>query len=225
MIKYFQIKKRKNGRCSEIYYREKANSHAKPTIERYIKKNQSIVITGQANSGKTRQLMKFVDNAKLLWPRKKVIFFVATSPISAWVDNKLFADFALEQKKIYKGMKQYEKITLMRKFCEQKRPIIIIDNAHKLTGRKLEIIKPCLFKNQRIFTTSAVNRLHPSIRDVLIYKVEVFNFGTKTAFDATNVVIALFIVLLLVSGMTELAMMTAILGMIAKGRLGSKNNE
>jgi hypothetical protein len=171
--------------------------------------------------------MKFKKNASKIWKRKKVIFLDSIVPLSQWIDdNQALDNYAKKDKnKDIKSLKQYQKINLLKEFCQKKRPVIMIDNAHKLTARKIDIVKSCVWRNQKIITTTAVNRLPPSLRETLTYNADVYNFGTKTAFDATNVLIAVFIVLLLLFGMTEVAIITGVLSMAARGRLGSKNNE
>jgi len=209
MIKYLQVKVRTRG-GAEIYYREKVNTRANCSKEQYIKKTKSVLITGQADSGKTRNLTKIWDKRAIIWQKKKFIYFDSIMPLTQWLDQ--------EQKYTTKsGLKQWQKVKELEKFCKDNKPIVFIDNCHKLTGRKLDIAKNCSFKNIVYATAIAENKIPPTIRQIITHNGERFNLGTSASFDGTLGLIIILSLLAFMFGYSEIGVLIGVLAML-RGR-------
>jgi hypothetical protein len=223
-IRYLQVKK-KTGRCAELYYREKSDSYQnKCSKDIYISKRKSLLIFGDSDSGKTRNLSKVYRSRKELWTKRPTIRFEALQPLTQWVEKEEVQKFfTLKTNKPFKGLQSFEKVEILLDYCREMKPIIFLEDAHKLTGRKLQIIKKATFRRIVFATALSENRIPSTIRRQLTTNVQRFNFRSDVAFDATPVLIVIICAVLAFAGMPELAVLGGILGMVARGRLGSTN--
>jgi predicted GTPase len=210
MIKYFQVKD-KSKRTAEVYYREKPNSRSNHCLkELYISKRKSVLITGNENSGKSHNLRKIWDKRGNIWTKKKAIFFDAIQPLNQWLEQ----DFTYTDKK---GLKQWQMINELKIYSKKNKPIIFIDNADKLTARKLYIAKSCANGNVVYATAKAENRIPETIRETLTHNGLKFNLGTKAAMDYTQGLIILVSITAFLFGFTEIGVLIGVLAML-KGR-------
>lgn len=216
MIKYLQVNN-KTGRTAEIYYREKPKTGAKCTTETYIKKTKSVLITGEAASGKSRNLMKVWNKRKDVWTRKPSVLINANTPLSEWIDtNKEYLNIA-------KGEKQYQTLKKLQQFCQKQRTIVFIENCHKLTGRKLDIARAMAFKNVVYATTLSENRIPATIRQSITANCMRIRLGTKVAFDGTQALIIMVALAAFAFGMPEVGMLAGLLAMMKSGKLMSND--
>ncbi len=226
MIKYFQVKKRQRGPSpyAEVYYREKANRKINTFItERYISNKKPVLILGDGDSGKTHSLMKFFNHAELIWRKKpSPIMLSATQPVMQWVEQKCVVEWV--GKNEWKSLKPFERSQKVIDYCKEKKPIVFVDDAHKLTGRKLQLAKQCLLSNVFILTALTENKLPPSIRDVVIRRgPQTFAMSTKVAYDATSAFAWIFVFAAFLGGFPEVALMAGGFQLLANGRRGSNS--
>ncbi len=217
MIKYFQVNN-KTGRTAEIYYREKANTRSKCSKETYISKRKSVLITGDGDSGKTRNLIKIWDKRADIWKKKPHILLNAITPLDEWIGTNR------EYLPVIKNEKQWQTVKRLIKFCADKKAVVFIDNAHKLTGRKLDIAKACASRNVVYATALSENRIPATIRQNITYNCLRFNLGTKVAYDATQGLIIIIALGAFFLGMNEIGILAGVFAMLKAGRLGSNNN-
>lgn len=226
MIKYFQVKKRSGKRANEIYYREKANSRSNDSIvEKYISTKKPLLILGDGDSGKTRSMMKFYDSSPDIWRRKPPpILLSGVNPLMQWIEQDAVIDYAESISIAWKGLKQYQKVQLLIDYCENQSPVVFVDDLHRLTGRKLQIAKACMRDNVFIATAITHNRLPPTVRDMVVRrKPQTFTMSTNVAYDATTAFAWFFVVIFIVAGLTEMAILAGGFNLLANGRRGSSN--
>ncbi len=216
MIKYLQVNN-KTGRTAEVYYREKPKTGAKCTTETYIKKTKSVLITGEAASGKSRNLHKVWLKRNAIWTKKPSVLINSNTPLSEWIDTN--KDYL----KISKGEKQYQTLKKLQDFCQAQKTIIFIENAHKLTGRKLDIARAMAYKNVVYATALSENRIPATIRQSITANCLRLRFGTKVAFDGTQALIIAVALLAFMFGMPEAGMVASVFAMLKSGKLASND--
>jgi predicted GTPase len=224
MIKYFQVKKRKG--YSEVYYREKANSRQnKATVEQYIKTKRSILILGDGDSGKTRSMSKFYKNASTIWRKKpKPVMLGAVNPMLQWVEQESVKEYAIQKNREFSKLRQFERVDLLVEYCQEKKPVVFVDDCHKLQGRKLQIAKQCMIANTTVMTSISRNKLPPTIRAVIDRQnPQEFALSTKVAYDATQGFAWGVVVIFFMVGMPEVALLAGGFTMLANGRRGSSS--
>lgn len=104
-------------------------------------------------------------------------------PLSAWVDTPALASWWDHQqqheaaqdptrtRKPWKQLKQHDRAEVLPLYCADTKALLFIDDAHKLTGRKLQLARECLLAS-RLFVISASEeqRIPPNLRNVILRK-------------------------------------------------------
>ena len=181
--------------------------------ERYLSKRKSYVITGDADSGKTRILKRLHDNADHLFKGRNVMLFHGIDPIAAWLD---FAP---------SGNNQRDKLDALVDAIAENKVIVFFDDLHKLAGRKLQVAKQILNAAAHYWiTTITTNRIPPTLRKFADNgKTELIELDSEIAFDGTIGIVIILVIAGVMAGHPELAIMAGIGGLLANGRLGSSN--
>ncbi|MDY0137801.1 MAG: hypothetical protein RBS36_11580 [Thiomicrospira sp.] len=209
-MQFLKLKRREN-RASEAYFVTARAKYDKGRREEYINKKKSYVVTGDADSGKTRLLRKlFAEHGEIY--KTLGFYFGATEPVADWLEQ---AD----------GKNQREKLeNLLTKIMEAK-AVVYFDDLHKLAGRKLQIAK-LILNHARIYwlTTIDIQRIPPTLRRFAdTDKVKLIELNSDVAFDGTIGIVILLVIAGVMAGHPELAIMAGIGGLLANGRLGSSN--
>lgn len=215
MIRYFRFKSQKGNAKKDIILREKKNVFDKNPKEKYISKKGNIVMFGISASGKTKRLDSIVAESKNIW-RDSIIYLKATDAISEIFARNLeseketkellIADAEGEEIEIDTG-KQYLKAHALAQ--KARKSVVIIDDADKLTGKKLELAKD-LIKNCKnfILTTTSEKTLNQTLLRIIKSrrnKTTYIQLSSKASLDASNMLFLGFVIILLISGAHEMA--------------------
>ncbi|MEY3280246.1 MAG: hypothetical protein RL674_231, partial [Pseudomonadota bacterium] len=101
------------------------------------------------------------------WKYPQAVFLCGISPMSKWVDHEGIETWWNENNPAspYQKIPAWKKTELIALYLRDTRAVLFIDNAHRLTGRKLVIAKECIANAYRaVIACSDENRLSPSIR-------------------------------------------------------------
>ena len=212
MIRYFRFKSQKGNAKKDIILREKKNLFDKP-IEKHISKKGNIVLFGINASGKTKRLNSIVEESKNIW-KEPIIFLKATDAISEILNRNLDSESEARELLTCEGEeieidtgKQYIKMQALAE--KAKKCVVMIDDADKLTGKKLELTKD-LIKNSKqfILTTKDENSLNKTLLRIIKSKrnkTSYIQLSSKAALDASNILFMGFVIIVLVSGAHEMA--------------------
>lgn len=218
MLRYLRIKKRKN--LKYIVYREKKKMFDKNCKEKYIPKKKNLLILGQHSSGKTKEFEKIRKKINEIYPKNKIVVLKGKESLSDWLQKNIkeqdkvnfinLKESNLEQEdieKIEKNInKQYIKIQILVE--KAKNNVVIIDDIDALTGKKLEIMKDIMrVAKVTIATAKDVNSIDKTIYKTLEKKLTTIKLTTSVSYDATYVLFAAIVVILAVTGNTELALL------------------
>ncbi|WP_457754942.1 hypothetical protein [Thermovibrio ammonificans] len=156
-----------------------------------------MVILGREGSGKTREVEKLRVKAKEIFGLNSV-YLPAQFPISDWYVLNLPA-------KDLKGKKGVEKRELLLRACRD--AVVVIDDAHRLTGQKLQVAKKALISAQ-YFVVSAPRWL--DIPQSLRVEIERRQFRevylkSDAAADISYILMALAVVVSFLTGFHEVA--------------------
>lgn len=203
-MKFLQLRIR-NGKPYP-YLREKSAKYGVEISDKSLSIKRPILISGEAGAGKTRELDKISEKAEEIWSRKgqpaKALRVDAIMPISMWLGK----------------MKQEQLIEWAAD------AIIMIDNAHKLTGRKLNVAL-LLMENAKnyIITTTSIQALPTSLR-LFVMKRDPHHIDLKTSasFDYTYVLILLGMLTAAITVGWEIAAILSMFGVLASQRGASK---
>jgi len=237
-MKYFKFKKIAGENNRAIYLREKKNVYDKPK-ETYISKKGSLMIYGIEASGKSHKLSTIVKNVDAIWQKETKIIFKASDSLSEILYKNLdgdeetqkllitspsapensFVNEAGEEVELYDVKKQYIKFEALQE--KAKNSVLIIDDIDKVTGKKLELTKDLLRECKRfVLTARSEDSINRTIRNIINrrrMKIHTVQLTSKASVDATNILFAMFIVGLFISGMPEVAMLVMAGRMFMKG--------
>lgn len=214
-----RLNKRRDGTIS-MMLRERLTKQSKEK-DTYISKKKSLLITGIEGAGKSKYIKRIWNKRKDIYRHHKdsFLFLNAHETISDYFLN--IADELIENGKIEssKGLTTTAKIEYITEYAKD--GILIIDNLHKFSGRKLELIKE-LMRNCKLFvaTTKDLRLINQTIQKDMAFKYEELNLKSTESKDATNIIIFAFIIFLFISGQPELALLVLLIKVGSRGFIG-----
>lgn len=162
------------------------------------------------------------------WQFPEPILLNGMTPLGKWTDHEGVKEWyeAKSAGNEYKKVPAHSRSELIPNYLKDTRAVLFIDDAHKLSGRKLMIAKQCIQSGYRVvIACSDENKLAPSIRRLFLEtKPQILRLNTDVAYDATHALIWAFVFFFVVTGMTELAMILGFLETMKGGRRGSKQD-
>lgn len=162
------------------------------------------------------------------WVFPEPIYLHGLTPLSKWADNEGVIEWwdKKHPERPYKKIPAWKRIELLPEYLAETRAVLFIDDAHKLTGRKLQIAKLCLDSAFRsIVTSSDENRISPSIRrPFLETNPQIVRLNSDVAYDATHILIWLLVMLFMLGGSPEMAMALGAFEIFKGGRRGAKQD-
>lgn len=210
-MQYLKIKRRKSGSRNEMYFVTAKSKNDKNRHEMYLSKKKNFVITGDADSGKSRMLKRVHAERARIYGARPVYLFHGIDPIAQWLGGA--------------PGNQRERLDKLIDDISKSKALVMFDDLHKLSGRKLQVAKEILGAAANYWLTAiTLNRIPPTLRrfadDSRVNHIEL---DSNVAFDGTVGVVIFLIVIAVIAGHPELALMAGIGGLLANGRLGSSN--
>ena len=213
----------------------KTRKYGKVTSTQNISIKHSVLVTGAHDSGKTRWLTRLHEHATEIWGAKhkaEPLYLDSLSPLSAWTDSPALgqwwdarqAELPEADRTPWKSLKQHNRADALPDYCLDNKAVLFIDDAHKLTGRKLQLARQCAM-NCRLWIVAASEeqRISPNLRSVLMRrKPQIFRLGTEVAYDATHTIMWFFIVTCLVVGWWEAGLVLGGLKTLGSGRRAAR---
>jgi hypothetical protein len=148
--------------------------------------------------------------------------------MSKWLDHEGAAAWWDKENPAqpYAKIPAWKRCELLPKYLRATRAVLFVDDAHKLTGRKLVIAKECIDRAHRVvLACNDENRLSPSIRrPFLETKPQEIRLTSEVAYDATHVLVWLFVALAMFAGSPELAALIGVFELMKGGRRASKQD-
>ena len=217
----------------------KNRKYGKVLAEKAISIKKPILVTGAHDLGKTRWLTRLHEHAPEIWGTKNKhapLFLDTISPLSAWVDTPALASWWDQQqqreqlqdpntaRKPWKQLKQHERAEALPLYCEDTKALVFIDDAHKLSGRKLQLARECLLAS-RLFVISASEeqRIPPNLRNVILRREpQIFRLDSDVSYDATKILMWSIIAICIMAGAWEAALILGGLQTLGTGRRAAR---
>ena len=213
----------------------KSRKYGKETSQQTISNKTSILITGAHDSGKTRWVTRLHEHAAEIWGAKikaEPLFLDTLSPLGAWCDtpavarwwNQRQSTLPADERQPWQKLKQYERSEALPDYCADTNAVLFIDDAHKLTGRKLQIARQCVMSSRLwVIAASEENRLPPNLRPLLMRrKPQIFRLDTEVAYDATHILTWFILATCLAIGWWEAALVIGGLKALGNGRRAAR---
>lgn len=217
--------KRADGSTRRVpIVRERGRKFGPILDERVISIRKDLLITGANASGKSRWLAKLNDRGHEVWPGREKIYIRAMEPLQRWHDDQRLAVFAQSLGKAWDKLKAYERIDVLIEWVKTNRAVLLLDDAHKLAGRKLDIAtRLCREAGLLIVGAWAENNIAISLR-LLIDKREPQRVAleSEAAYDVTTIAMWLMILAATGAGWWQLAAVIGGMKVLAGGRRAAR---
>ncbi len=162
------------------------------------------------------------------WTYPPAVFICGSAPMSKWLDHEGVAAWWDKEnpQQPYAKIPAWKRCELLPKYLRATRAVLFVDDAHKLTGRKLVIAKECIDRAFRVvMACSDENRLSPSIRKPFLEtKPQIIRLNSEVAYDATHVLAWFFVLLAMLAGSPEIAAAIGMFEIMKGGRRASKQD-
>jgi hypothetical protein len=162
------------------------------------------------------------------WICPDAVFICGNAPLSKWVDHEGIATWWNENNpnEPYSKIPAWKRCEVIPKYLRATRAVLFVDDAHKLSGRKLIIAKECIERAFRVvIACSDENRISPSIRkQFLETKPQIIRLNSDVAYDATHVLAWVFVLLAMLAGSPELAAAIGMFEIMKGGRRASRQD-
>jgi hypothetical protein len=190
----------------------------------YIRKTQDIWLLGPAQCGKSHAIRQLIEKADVLWRQTPTLNCHATDPISRWTSQPALTQYLEGKGVTAKKLGAEDRIDALLDWAEQCRMVLIIDDAHALSGRKLELIVKLAQKARRVVMGAISEQaLHPSLRTCLQRRApQVLTFRSETPYDATVTLVCILLLMALAAGWYELAAALTTARALGHGPLASR---
>jgi hypothetical protein len=192
-----------------------------------------VLVTGAHAAGKSRFVGKLYEKEREVWGTKikhPAIFFSAINPLSSWVENEAVGawwDLPCDKNKTGKPwakLKPFDKQAALSAYIVATGAVVFVDDAHKLTGRKLQVAVECVTASKIfVMSSSSEQRLPPALRvHVLKREPQMFRLNSDVSYDATTLLIWFFVLICMMAGFWEAGAVLGGLKMIAGGSRATK---
>ena len=197
------------------------------------------LIYGAHDSGKTRWLTRLHGDWQGIWGARTTyppVYLSTLSPISTWTDAPHVADWHDNRERDFQTgdpdyrprfwdkLNQQQRADLLPDYLSDTRAVLMLDDAHKLTGRKLQIARQCVICARIwLVTASQENRLPPNLRPIIDRREpQRTRLLTDASYDATGVMVWFLIVAALGAGWWEASLILGGLKMLGTGRRAAR---
>lgn len=230
-LKFLRLKKlNPNSDLRGIVLRERPRKFSKTCKETWITKKQSILITGLAASGKTRELEKLYSARNEIFPKDNFLKINSHESVGDWITKNLKDEILtqyIESQKDNELAYQYlsknsKKQTVQLEALEYfaSGSIIFIDDIDKMQGRKKEFLKQ-IVKNARLIIATAESAASIDKTVSAIFRQKNFTeieLNSSQSYDVTNASIIILILAMLATGQHELAALIMVARFAMKGK-------
>jgi hypothetical protein len=161
------------------------------------------------------------------WQFPEPLLLSGITPLSKWIEHEGIKDwYEAQGLGEYKKLPAWKRAELLPRYLGETRAILFVDDAHKLTGRKLQIVKDCTSAAFRVvMATSDENTLAPNIRrQFLDSNPQIVRLNSEVAYDATHLLVWFIVCVCFLTGQTELGGILAMLETLKNGRRASRQN-
>lgn len=192
--------------------------------ERCLSIKKDILVSGPNSSGKTRWLAKLDSKAAEVWTGREKIFMRSMEPLQRWYEDPRVIAHAEKDGATWARLKSYEKVEALIAWFRATRPVLLLDDAHKLAGRKLDIAIQLAREAGRLVVGTFAEQATPMSLRMLIETRDPQKVLLKSdaAYDVTSITLWLIILIALCAGWWQLAAVMGGMKVLAGGRRASR---
>lgn len=234
-----ETKPRKDGsRLATPLVCEASHRYDKNRTEKSMKRLQCQLIVGAADSGKTRWLQRLFERWEDIWGAKcksEPVYLSSLQPLSSWTDAPHVERWHEQQReaekdseeqtlKCWSQLNQQQRADRLADYIHDTGTLLFIDDAHRLTGRKLQAARACVLAAKVwLMTASQENRLAPNLRTIVERREpQRTHLQSDASYDATNFVMWAMIAVTVGVGWWEAGLVLGGMKLLGSGRRAAK---
>lgn len=205
--------------------RERERRFGKVVEERVLSVTRDILISGPHASGKSRWLDKLHQQAVEVWGSKKELLYLRSiEPLQRWYEDPRVVAHATGRGLNWQKLKSYERADELIRWVTDQKVLVMMDDAHKLTGRKLDVATRVAGAARQVIVSAFDEQQIPiSLRLLLVQRrPQRVLLESKAAYDATSVTLWLTILIAMLAGWWQLAAVMGGMKVLAGGRRAAK---
>jgi hypothetical protein len=213
-----------DDRRRELKLRERSAFRSESYQDTYVKKTQDIWLLGPPQCGKSSAINRLMAHSASVWVSWPVLFIQAHDPLTRWFDQKPLQGFVTQQGKSYESLGVEKRLDVLLQWCSQRPCVWVIDDAHVLGARKLNIMVR-LLQHARVIVVGALSEqsLHPSLRTFLQRRgPQVLSLSSEAPYDATLSLMWLILLIAISAGWWELAAALSAVRGLGRGPLATR---
>lgn len=203
--------------------RERARKFGPVLSEKPISVRRDVLIVGPNASGKTRWLDKLAAHGADLWQKKEVLYLRAVEPLQQWVEDPRVVAHVKAQGREWQRLRQFERVEALAEWIKTG-VVLVFDDVHKLAGRKLDLALR-MARDCAVFVAGAWSEqsIPMSLRMLIDRRdPQRVHLSSDAAYDATTVLMWLFMLSTIAVGWWELAAVVGATKVLAGGRRAAK---
>lgn len=216
-----------NGAARRVpIVRRRERKYGRILEERFISIKRDVLISGPNASGKTRWLHKLEAGAGEVWTGKEKLFIRAMEPMQRWCEDARVEAHAVSKGKTWAKLKSYEKMDMLLDWVKSSKIVLLLDDAHKLAGRKLDIaIQLCRAAAVLVVGAFAEQSVPMSLRMLIDTRdPQKIMLKSEAAYDATAIVMWLIILIAMMAGWWQLAAIMGGMKVLSGGKRAAKQS-
>lgn len=224
----------RNGRSTDAgantlvpIVRTKNRKYGRTLEQHWLSVRRDVILVGAAAAGKTRWLMRLHAGAAAIWHRQPAILLRAVNPVGSWAaDARVVAHAEQHAGVRWTRLKCWERSEWLIAWVKASGAVVLLDDAHLLAGRKLDIAQRLAQVAGRIVAgASAESRIPINLRMTLLARdPHIESLQTDAAYDMTNLFMWLVILCCLSAGAWQLAAVLGGMKMLGRGNRAARQS-
>lgn len=211
-------------------YRVRGRKFGPVVHEQALRRTKDIAIYGPHSAGKSRWLAKLHDGAAEVWLDRPALRLGGFDPIGQWLEQpavEAWHDAQAEAQtnpQPWAKLKQPARIERLVEWAATHKAVILIDDAHKITGRKASVaLRLVEVAGIVVHAASEETRVAISLRMALARRdPQVIRLSSDAAYDYTNALTWLLCIVAAAMGAWPVAAAIGGLKMLARGSRAAK---
>lgn len=205
--------------------RERNRKYGPVIAEKNLSTKRDVLVVGPNSAGKSRWVMRYFSHAGGIWPGRPVILLRSINPILSWTEYPaLIAHYEQKHGADWRKLRAFERSEALVEWVADTRAVVLLDDAHLLSGRKADVALRCLRgAGVCVVSCSDEGRIPVTVRmAVLARQPQRVALKSEAPYDMTTLVVWVLTLAALGAGAWQLAMVLGGFNLLSRGRRAAK---
>lgn len=209
-------------------HRVRGRKYGPVVHEQTLKSRQDIAIYGPHSAGKSRWIAKLHAGAPEVWLDRPALLIRSVDPLGQWTDQPHIAAWHEQRPGVpaWSKLAQHARIEAMVTWTQQLGAVLLVDDAHRLTGRKADVVLRLInAAGIVVHSASEETRIGLSLRLALARRApQVVRLSSDAAYDYTGALTWLLCLVALACGAWPVAAAVGGLKVVARSNRAARQN-